>query len=401
MCITKEHGTYDLFGNESIKWQYVEKIITEVCQKYNFKYIRTPILEKTELFHKSIGKATDIISKELYNFKDKGNYNISLRPEGTSGIIRSYIENEMYKDNEITKLYYLGPMFRYEQLDEGRFREFYQFGVEVINSNDPLMDAQIINLALTIFKRLNIDVTVYINNVGEYENKKLYKESLKRYFKNHIDDLCDDCKRRYKQNPIRILDCKKDKRKDYVLGAPKIEKYLSSNSKEHFKKVLEYLEKLNIKYVINPNLVRGLDYYTNTVFEIKTNIDKLGCANTICGGGRYNSLINYLSDKNIPSIGFAIGIERLLNVVDSTLINNDNLVDVLIIGNKKNDKEKLLLSNFCIQNNLSVELSSNKCKSRYTINIIDNANYLMYDNIKNKKYNYNYDKLLKKLSLIT
>lgn len=400
MCMTKGQGTYDLFGTDSIKWQYVETIIKEVCQNYNFKYIRTPILEKTKLFHRSIGKATDIISKELYNFKDKGNFNISLRPEGTSGIIRSYLENEMYKNNEVTKLYYLGPMFRYEKIDEGRFREFNQFGVEAINSNDPLIDAQIINLAFTIFKKLNIDVKIYINNVGEYENKKLYKEDLKKYFKNHLDDLCDDCKRRYKQNPIRILDCKKDKRKDYVLGAPKIENYLSNNSKKHFKEVLKYLDELNIPYVINPNLVRGLDYYTNTVFEIKTNIDNLGSANTICGGGRYNSLINYLSDKNIPSIGFAIGLERLLKVVDDTIIN-DKIVDILIKGNKNNNKDKLLLLNYCINNNLSVELSNINCKSKYTIYMLDNDKYILFDNRKNKKQKYSHKKLLKKLSTIT
>jgi len=392
MCIEKGHGTYDVFGNEAYKWQYVENIIKNICKLYDYKYIRTPVFEKTELFNKSIGHATDVISKELYKFKDREKLNLSLRPEGTSGVVRSYIENNMSKD-DISKLYYIGPMFRYEKVENGRFREFHQFGVEVINSNEPIIDVEVISLALNIFKKLGLkDIKVYINNVGSYEDKKKYKKALKNYFLEHIDNLCDDCKRRYEKNPIRILDCKQDKRTDIVLNAPKIEDYISKESKKHFDKVIELLNEQKIDYVINKNLVRGLDYYTDTVFEIKTNIDNLGTANTICGGGRYNSLIEYLSNENIPAIGFSIGLERLMNILEiKNLLNNkiDENVDFVI---KIDNNGKNILSLATILRNLGykVSITNNNCNALNTISIIDDKTLLL----NNKKITY--DKLIKK-----
>lgn len=394
MCIEKGHGTYDVFGDEAYKWQYIENTIKNICKLYNYKYIRTPIFERTELFHKSIGHATDVISKELYQFKDKENLDISLRPEGTSGVVRSYIENEIDKNN-ISKFYYMGPMFRYEKIENGRFREFHQFGIEVINSNDPMIDVEVITLAINIFKKLGLnDIKLYINNVGSYEDKKKYKKALKNYFIEHIDNLCDDCKRRYEKNPIRILDCKLDKRTELVLNAPKIEDYISENSKKRFDRVIELLIDQKIDYVINKNLVRGLDYYTDTVFEIKTNIDDLGTANTICGGGRYNSLIEYLSNKNVPAIGFSIGLERLMNILDiKSLLDNklETKVDFSIkINNDNNEKYILSLAHTLRNLGYTVDVTNNTYNSINSISIIDEKTLIL----NNKKISYN--KLFKK-----
>lgn len=400
MCIKKGHGTYDLFGIDSIKWQYVEDIIKNTCNTYNYKYIRTPVFEETELFHKSIGHATDIISKELYQFKDKGNVKISLRPEGTSGIVRSYVENELYDKESISKFYYLESMFRYEQVEDGRFREFHQFGVEVFNSNSEEIDVEVISLALSIFRKLGLkNVKLHINTLGSYESKLKYKEELKTYFKPYLNDLCEDCKRRYKKNPMRILDCKKDKRKDYIINSPKIEDYLTTEDKNHFDNVIKLLDELNIDYVINRNLVRGLDYYTNTVFEIKTEVDGLGSANTICGGGRYNSLIENLSNKNIPAIGFAVGLERLINVLNlNNLLDfcNKKEIDIEIIKSKNiNEDFRLLLKLRDL--GYQIDFKAKSTKSKLSLKIYDKYIYIK-DNTNNKEYKVKYKNLNDKLN---
>ena len=328
MSYKKSIGTYDLYGTNSLIWQDIINKMIKVCELYNFKYIRTPIFESTVMYSNLIGENTDIVSKELYTFKDKKNNNISLRPEGTTGVLRSYLENKLYLEERISKFYYYGSMFRQEKIENGRFREFQQFGVEVFNDNSIYADISLIILALDIFKSLGLeDVTVYINNLGSFENKMNYENTLKEYFKPYLSDLCDDCKKRYKKNPIRILDCKIDKKKDYIVNAPKIVDFIDENSKNRFKSILTILKKLKIKYKLNKNLVRGINYYTDTVFEIKTSIKGLGSANTICGGGRYNSIVLKESGKSIPAIGFAIGIERLINILkEKDLINLKNKI---------------------------------------------------------------------------
>ena len=396
MCYLKKEGTYDLYGSHGLAWQYVVNKITKECKLYNFKYIRTPIFEDTDLYHNLIGTNTDVVSKELYNFVDRNNDDISLRPEGTTGVIRSYLENQLYKENTTTKFYYYGSMFRHEKIENGRYREFQQFGVEMFNNNSIYSSVEIISLAFKIFKSLGLsDVRVYINNLGSFENKKDYEKALKKYFKPHIDELCDDCKRRYLKNPIRILDCKIDKRSDIVLNAPKIEDYINPESKSNFNKVLNMLDKLNIDYVVNKNLVRGLNYYTDIVFEIKTNIEGLGSANTRCGGGCYNNIVKTDEGNNINAIGFAIGLERLIDILyrNNLLQNIERMIDYNILFDDMYLCLKLRDKGFIS------DIKYNG-KSKYFIDKNDDV-YLIKDN-NNKVIvdNLSYDELIEKTSLI-
>lgn len=393
MCYSKKDGTYDLYGSYGTAWQYVINKISKVCKNYNFKYIRTPIFEDTDLYHNLIGKNTDVVSKELYNFIDRNNDNISLRPEGTTGVIRSYLENELYKKNTVEKFYYYGSMFRHEKIENGRYREFQQFGVEMFNNNSIYSSVEIISLALKIFNNFGLDVNLYINNLGSYEDRNRYETELKKYFKPHLDNLCDDCKRRYKENPIRILDCKVDKRTDIVLNAPKIDKYINKESKEDFDKVLNMFDQLGIKYVVNRNLVRGLNYYTDTVFEIKTDIDGLGSANTICGGGCYNNIVRTENNEAIKSIGFAIGLERLIDILykKKLLKNIDRVIDYNILF----DDVKLCLK---LRNMGYISEINYNDISKYVIEknngfyvIKDYDGRILFDNL-------NYDELIKKVS---
>lgn len=393
MCYSKKDGTYDLYGSYGTAWQYVINKISKVCKNYNFKYIRTPIFEDTDLYHNLIGKNTDVVSKELYNFIDRNNDNISLRPEGTTGVIRSYLENELYKKNTVEKFYYYGSMFRHEKIENGRYREFQQFGVEMFNNNSIYSSVEIISLALKIFNNFGLDVNLYINNLGSYEDRNRYETELKKYFKPHLDNLCDDCKRRYKENPIRILDCKVDKRTDIVLNAPKIDKYINKESKEDFDKVLNMFDQLGIKYVVNRNLVRGLNYYTDTVFEIKTDIDGLGSANTICGGGCYNNIVRTENNEAIKSIGFAIGLERLIDILykKKLLKNIDRVIDYNILFD-----DVILCLKLRNMGYIS-EINYNDI-SKYVIEknndfyfIKDYDGQILFDNL-------NYDELIKKLA---
>lgn len=394
MCYLKKEGTYDLYGVDNAIWQYVINKIINVCKLYNFDYIRTPIFEDTLLYHNYIGKSTDVVSKELYNFIDRSHSSISLRPEGTTGVVRSYIENELYKNNNVTKFYYYGSMFRHEKIENGRYREFQQFGVEMFNNNSIYSSVEIISLAFSIFNSLGLnDVKVYINNLGTYENRCIYEKELKKYFKPHLDNLCDDCKRRYKKNPIRILDCKVDKRSSIVLNAPKIDDYIDKESKDNFDKVIEMLDNLNIDYVVNKNLVRGLNYYTDIVFEFKTNIDGFGSANTICGGGNYNNLVK-VDDKSINAIGFAIGLERLIDVLYKKGLLNflGKVIDINL-----NFDDTL----FCLElRNLGyVTECLSQVKSKYQIDFEEKKYILVYED-KVLLRTSNKDLIVKKLAKI-
>ena len=292
-------------------------------EKYHYEYIRTPHFEASELFHRGVGETTDIVSKETYDFKDRGDRNMTLRPEGTAGVVRSYIENKMYGE-AITprKLWYYGPMYRYERPQSGRFREFYQFGVESFGSSSPMMDAEIISIPVNFFKLLGLKgIKVHVNTLGDQESRIAYREALLNYFKPHLNELCEDCKARYEKNPLRILDCKVDAHLDIMKNAPKIVDYLNEESKKHFEDVKAYLKALQIEYEEDPNLVRGLDYYTHTVFEVEANVEGFGSQNVLCGGGRYNGLVEAVGGPSTPGVGFAIGIERLLTALDYEHIN--------------------------------------------------------------------------------
>lgn len=321
----KMKGTYDILPTDISSWQKLEKTIRNVSKIYNYKEIRTPLFENSELFHRGVGEDTDIVSKETYDFIDRGKRSNTLRPEGTAGVVRSYIENKLYASNiPVQKMYYVGNMYRYERPQKGRYREFRQFGAEAFGSNSPQLDAEIISYAVSILKALKIkDVTVHINSIGDQESKKQYKEALLAYLAPDIDKLCGDCQVRYKKNPLRILDCKVDADNPILLNAPKPLDYLTDADKEHFVKTCHYLDAMGINYEVDTNLVRGLDYYTHTVFEVKAHLDTLGAQNTICGGGRYNNLVKSLGGPDTPGVGFAFGLERLMFALESINFKGD------------------------------------------------------------------------------
>ena len=312
--IQRPKGTNDIYGREAKIWKCVEAAIDQVMEKYNYNYIRTPIFESSELFHRGIGETTDIVTKETYDFVDRGDRHLSLRPEGTAGVCRSYIENKMYGDaNQPVKVYYNGTMYRYERPQSGRDRELTQFGMEILGSDDPLSDAEIISAAVNIYKLLGLkEIKVNINSLGDTASRNTYREALVEYFRPHIDEFCDDCKERFLKNPLRILDCKVDADNEILKNAPKTIDYLNEESKERFEKVKDYLDIMQIDYEVNPSIVRGLDYYNHTVFEIEAKVKGFGANNVIGAGGRYNGLVKELGGPETPCIGFASGIGRLV-----------------------------------------------------------------------------------------
>lgn len=344
--IQKQKGTYDVYGNTGKKIVYLENLLKALMEKYNYEYVRTPLFEASDLFHRGVGETSDIVSKETYDFTDRGNRNITLRPEGTAGVVRSFIENKMYaRTEQPIKTWYYGPMYRYERPQSGRYREFYQFGVEVFGTNDPMIDAEIISIPVNFYKLLGLKgIKVNINSLGDAESRKNYRDALIEYFKPHINTLCEDCKTRFLKNPLRILDCKVDKETEILKNAPSILDYLNEVSKKHFENVKKYLEALDIEYVVNPKIVRGLDYYTNTVFEVEANVEGFGSQNVLCAGGRYNNLVETIGGPSTAGIGFALGFERLLTVLDYENINviEDDGIDVYIIPMSENEKQKSL-----------------------------------------------------------
>lgn len=340
--ITKQKGTYDVIGIDAKKRKYVCDVIDAICEKYNYTYIETPIFESSELFHRSVGESSDIVTKETYDFVDRGNRNITLRPEGTAGVVRSFIENKMYGNlSEPVKVYYNGPMFRYERPQSGRQRQFTQFGFEVIGTDDVISDAEVISLAFNTYKLLGINVKVNINTLGDNESRDNYRKALVEYFEPRIDELCEDCRSRLEKNPLRILDCKVDASSDILKNAPKTIDYLNEESKTRFDKLLEYLELMEIDYSINTNLVRGLDYYNHTVFEITADIPDFGAQSVLGGGGRYNGLVEQLDGPSTPAIGFAMGLDRTILAMESLNVNFriKDSIDVFIMYGNEEEKE--------------------------------------------------------------
>lgn len=342
--IQKPKGTYDVInGNKII---VIENILQELMDKYNYEYFRTPIFEASELFHRSVGETSDIVTKETYDFKDRAERNLTLRPEGTAGIIRSFIENKLYGNHSVpVKAWYYGPMFRYERPQSGRFREFYQFGVEVLGSNDAITDAEVISIPVNFYKILGLkNVKVNLNTLGDNESRNNYRNALLEYFKPYLDELCEDCQERYNKNPLRILDCKVDANNEIMKNAPKITSYLNEESKNYFENVKKYLQALDIEYEVNPNIVRGLDYYTHTVFEVTAEIKDFGSQNVLCAGGRYDNLVKNLNGPETPGVGFALGMERLFNALEAEKINlvEEEGIDVYISYMSENEKAKAL-----------------------------------------------------------
>ena len=309
-------GTKDVLPTDSYKWQYVESVARETAKLFNLKEIRTPVFEHTELFQRGVGDTSDIVTKEMYTFKDKGDRSITLKPEGTAGAVRSFIENGMANGVLPAKMYYITPAFRYERPQAGRLREFHQFGVEIFGAKSAQTDAEAILMADSLLKKLGLNVKLYINSIGCKECRAKYNAALKAFFAPNLDKLCYDCKTRYEKNPLRLLDCKEEGCKAINADAPKMLDYLCEECKAHFEQLKTALHLANVEYEIDPRIVRGLDYYTRSVFEFVST--SIGAQGTVCAGGRYDGLIEELGGNPMPAVGFAAGIERLLIVMEQT-----------------------------------------------------------------------------------
>ncbi|TQR14795.1 histidine--tRNA ligase [Psychrobacillus soli] len=355
MDIKVPRGTQDILPSETGKWQVVEELIRETCRMYQYKEIRTPIFEHTELFTRSVGDTTDIVQKEMYTFQDRGDRSLTLRPEGTASAVRAFVEHKMfgYPDQPV-KLYYMGPMFRYERQQAGRYRQFVQFGIEAIGSADPAIDAEVISLAMSVYQKAGLKkLKLVINSLGDTESRVAHKEALVNHFEPHIAEFCSDCQNRLQKNPLRILDCKVDRNHPLMATAPSLTDYLNEESAAYFEKVKEYLSLLNIPYEVDPNLVRGLDYYNHTAFEIMSTAEGFGAITTLAGGGRYNGLVEELGGPASPGIGFAMSIERLLLAVEAE--NNKwadlSTLDVYVIGMGEAAKKKAVELTYELRNN--------------------------------------------------
>ncbi|CAH8769450.1 histidine--tRNA ligase [Paenibacillus dendritiformis] len=331
MAYQKPTGTQDLLPGTVEIWQTVERKARDLCRRFNYKEIRTPIFEQTELFERGVGETTDIVEKEMYTFKDKGDRSMTLRPENTAGVVRSYVENKLYGEPDVTKLYYIGPMFRYERPQAGRYRQFHQFGVEAFGASDPSLDAEIIALGYEFMKEVGLTgVRVEINSVGNVPSRAAYRERLLQFLEPMKESLCKDCQSRMERNPLRVLDCKVDQ--DKFGNAPSILDSLDEECATHFAKVKQYLSAMGVEYEVNHRLVRGLDYYTHTAFEYKA--QGIGAIDTVGGGGRYNGLVADIGGPDQPGIGFGIGLERIALLLEKQGVdcNETSPLDIYLVG---------------------------------------------------------------------
>jgi histidyl-tRNA synthetase len=331
MAFQKPPGTQDILPGAVERWQYAEQKARDICRRFNFREIRTPIFESTELFQRGVGETTDIVEKEMYTFTDRGNRSITLRPEGTAGVVRSYVENKLYGEPDVSKLYYIGPMFRYERQQAGRYRQFHQFGIEALGSVDPAIDAEVIALGYTFYTEVGLKgVRVDINSVGTPEVRAAFREKLLAFLTPKRELLCKDCQSRMERNPLRVLDCKVDQA--HFEGAPSILDSLDEECNTHFDKVKMYLSDMGIPFSINPRLVRGLDYYTHTAFEYKA--EGIGAIDTIGGGGRYNGLVSEIGGPEQPGVGLGLGLERTIMLLEhqQTELANAHQVDVYVVA---------------------------------------------------------------------
>lgn len=317
--IRKIKGTEDLLPQQTAKWQYIEETARYIFGLYHFQEIRTPLFESFDLFSRSVGDTTDIVTKEMYDFYDKGNRHIALRPEGTAPVVRAYVEHKLFAPEypQPLKLYYIGPMFRYERPQAGRQRQFHQIGVETFGSNNPATDAETIMMAWDFLNELGVkNITLHLNSLGTPEERKTYRDALIDYYENYFEDLSEDSKRRLHDNPLRVLDSKDKMDQSLTANAPKILDYLGEQSATDFQTVQDMLTAQNIPFQVNPYIVRGLDYYQGTIFEIMVDDNAIGAQSTVCGGGRYDGLIEDLGGPQTPGVGFGLGIERLLLLID-------------------------------------------------------------------------------------
>jgi histidyl-tRNA synthetase len=328
-------GTKDIFGEDALKYNHIVNTAKEIFESYGYSMIKTPIFEETNLFKRGIGEGTDVVEKEMYTFTDRGERSITLRPEGTASVVRSYLEHKIYGREDFTRYYYTGSMFRYERPQAGRQREFNQLGIEALGEGSPVLDAEVIAMSHSLLEKLGLtDLEININSVGGNESRSKYRDDLVAFLTPFKEELCEDCSTRYVKNPLRVLDCKNNRCKEIVTEAPSIIDALTPEEREHYESVKKYLDIFGVKYNENSKLVRGLDYYSSTVYEIITN--KLGSQGTVLGGGRYDNLLKQLGDREIPAVGFAAGIERLMMLLEDYPKNNPK-VFIAWLGEEESD----------------------------------------------------------------
>jgi histidyl-tRNA synthetase len=377
VALTGIKGFNDILPGEIRKWQHVEKTARRVFETYGFSEIRVPVLEKTELFSRSIGDATDIVEKEMYSFTDKGGNAITLRPEGTAGVIRAFIEHKLHTADSVAKLYYMGQMFRYERPQKGRYRQFHQIGVEVAGVSDPKIDAQVLTMLCHFFEELGLtEPRLQINSLGCHDCRPEYRRKLREFLRERLESLCDDCKRRYDTNPLRALDCKAAGCREATVGAPSVLDHLCAGCEDHFSRTKRYLDAAGTAYDINPRMVRGLDYYTRTTFELVTGL--LGSQSAVAAGGRYDRLIEELGGPALPGIGFALGVERVVLLLDGEGFETRPDLFIAYHGEAAGDAAFLLMSRLQ-RRGISVELDyegksmksqmrrADKFRARYTL----------------------------------
>ncbi len=331
MKFQKPRGTHDILPQEAVVWRWVEQTAREVCDRFRYREIRTPIFESTGLFERGVGETTDIVEKEMYTFADKSERSLTLRPEGTAGVVRAYVENKLYAEPDVQKLFYIGPMFRNERPMAGRNRQFHQFGVEALNSSDPAIDAEVIALGFSIYEALGLrNVRVEINSVGTPECRSAYRQALRDFFAPKLALMCPDCQSRFDRNAMRLLDCKVDTQA--CEGAPSILEFLDEAANEHFQNVQAHLKALDIPFVVNPSLVRGLDYYTHTAFEYMA--EGIGAITTIGGGGRFNGLVEAVGGPEQSGVGLGLGLERAILIAQAQQLElpKETALDVFVAG---------------------------------------------------------------------
>ena len=374
-------GTGDILPDKVGQWLYIEGKIRDICRRFGYREIRTPIFEHTELFQRGIGDTTDVVEKEMYTFTDRGGRSITLRPENTAAAVRSYLQNKLYADNALTKLFYIGSMFRYDRPQAGRYREFHQFGIEALGESNPAVDAEVIILAVRFLESLGLkDLELSINSVGCPTCRKVYRDKLQDFFREKLSGLCDDCRSRYDRNPMRILDCKNEKCQELSVGAPEIADCLCDECREHFEQVKANLTAAGIKFKLDPRLVRGLDYYTKTAFEVK--YPPLGAQSAVAGGGRYDGLIEEIGGNPTPAVGFATGLERVLLALEKQelLQVQEETIDAYVVA--LGDEAQLAafkLLNDMRTNGLAAQMDyagrsmkaqmkqANKCNARFAV----------------------------------
>ena len=356
--IQKPKGTLDQYGKEGYTLAYLTNYLHNFMHLYNYDYINLPTFESSDLFMRGVGESSDIVNKEMYTFTDKGGRSITLRPEMTASTARSLIENKIY--NEVTtvnKFYYIGPCFRYERPQNGRYREFNQFGIEAFGAKNPALDAEVISVGVRFLSSLGLDnLTVKLNTLGDKNSRQIYREALVKYFEKGIDTLCEDCKQRYKKNPLRILDCKVDGDNDLIKNAPKTVDYLNDESKKYFENLKKCLEDMDIKYEFDSSLVRGLDYYTHTVFEVVSDLKNLGPASVILGGGRYDDLVSTIGGPDVPGVGFALGLERMITIIEEEEIGIEKPSLDVYVMNMVEGNDAYKLCDLLRTNNISCEV---------------------------------------------